>query len=64
MEAIGRLAGGIAHDFNNMMTAVIGNCELLLRAGDLNDGQQPKVEDIREAGSKAASLTRQLPAYV
>jgi PAS domain S-box-containing protein len=29
MEAVGTLAGGIAHDFNNILTAVIGNAELL-----------------------------------
>jgi DNA-binding NtrC family response regulator len=32
MEAIGRLSGGIAHNFNNILTAIIGNCELLRRA--------------------------------
>ena len=30
MEAIGRLAGGIAHDFNNILTAILGNTDLLL----------------------------------
>ncbi|MEE9394656.1 MAG: two-component regulator propeller domain-containing protein, partial [Planctomycetota bacterium] len=29
LEAVGRLAGGIAHDFNNILTAIIGNAELL-----------------------------------
>src|SRR5947199_184454 len=35
VEAIGQLAGGIAHDFNNMLTAVLGNANLLLDEADL-----------------------------
>ncbi len=33
MEAIGRLAGGIAHDFNNLLGVILGNAEMLLKAG-------------------------------
>jgi hypothetical protein len=29
METVGRLAGGIAHEFNSIMTAIIGQSELL-----------------------------------
>ena len=28
-ESLGVLAGGIAHDFNNLMTAVVGNANLM-----------------------------------
>jgi signal transduction histidine kinase len=33
METIGKLAGGVAHEFNSILTAIIGQSELLL--GDL-----------------------------
>jgi signal transduction histidine kinase len=33
MEAIGRLAGSIAHDFNNLLGVILGNAEMMLKAG-------------------------------
>ncbi|HEX7087340.1 MAG TPA: response regulator [Vicinamibacterales bacterium] len=62
MESVGQLAGGIAHDFNNLLTIINGMADLLLEqmkesdlAGDLRE--------IRDAGERAASLTRQLLAF-
>jgi len=62
-ESLGVLAGGLAHDFNNLLVAVIGNADLALR--DLPRGMPGRsaVENIRDAGLRAAELTHQLLTF-
>src|SRR6266446_1645653 len=63
MEALGQLAGSVAHDFNNLLGVIIGYSELL--SSDLNSEglMQSRLETIKKAGERAASLTAQLLAF-
>ena len=62
-ESLGVLAGGLAHDFNNLLVAVIGNADLALR--DIPRGMPGRaaVENVRDAGLRAAELTHQLLTF-
>jgi PAS domain S-box-containing protein len=63
MEAVGVLAGGIAHDFNNLLTAINGYSDLTLRKMSPDDPLRLHIEEVRNAGTRAAELTSQLLAF-
>ncbi len=63
MEAVGLLAGGIAHDFNNLLSVIIGYSEILLDNTQFDVKTRSQCEQIKKAGDRAASLTRQLLAF-
>ena len=63
MEAIGRLAGGIAHDFNNILSIINGYSDICLFEMSPDNPYRVKIEQINEAGNRAARLTQQLLGF-
>ncbi len=63
METVGKLAGGIAHEFNSILTAIIGQSELLLADLPFGSSAAESATEISQAATRAAALTRQLLAY-
>ncbi len=66
IEAIGTLAGGIAHDFNNILTAILGNAELLLLSRD--EAWSPvqiktALREVLIAGERARDLVQQILTF-
>ena len=63
METVGKLAGGIAHEFNSILTAIIGQSELLIDELPPEGALGESALEIRQAAERAATLTQQLLAY-
>jgi signal transduction histidine kinase/CheY-like chemotaxis protein len=63
LEGMGRLAGGLAHDFNNMLTAVLGNAELLGRELPPESEHGQLVRAIESSARAAARICQRLRDY-
>jgi len=62
-EALELLAGGIAHDFNNILTAIMGNINIMKSLLDENDEAMERLKDISMASSRARELTHNLLTF-
>jgi PAS domain S-box-containing protein len=60
-EAIGTLASGIAHDFNNVLTAILGQAQLLHDEG--TPPLKARAAEILQAGARARDVVRQLLTF-
>ncbi|MBL8548468.1 MAG: response regulator [Hyphomonadaceae bacterium] len=63
MREIGMLAGGVAHDFNNLLTAVMNNCDYLLRRHPVGDPDYLDLNEINHHALRAKELSEMLRAY-
>jgi len=63
LEGIARLAGGVAHDFNNLLVVINGYAQMILSKLKAEDPLRDQAQEIMNAGTRAAALTRQLLAF-
>ena len=63
LETVGVLAGGIAHDFNNIITAILGNLELVQLKIPLEDKTHQQLENAVKACLRAQKLAQQLLTF-
>jgi PAS domain S-box-containing protein len=64
MQAIGTLAGGISHDFNNILSAIIGNAEIMKLFHIAPDNPaRPELEELLKAAYRAKELVRQILSF-
>ena len=58
LDAVGQVARGLVHEFNNLLTVILGSAEAI-RAREASED----VEEIIEAGERAAALTTKLASF-
>jgi len=63
METAQALMAGIVHDFNNLMTTIIAHSSFLLSSLGEEDPLRQRIEYIKQAGERAATLTQQVLAF-
>jgi signal transduction histidine kinase len=63
LEAVGQLTGGVAHDFNNLLTVLLGNIEMMQAASPQDPVTAARLERMRGAAERGATLTDQLLAF-
>lgn len=63
LDSIGQLAGGIAHDFNNMLVPILGYAELAQAQVAPDTKLYAYLNQIKDAGRRAADLTRQILVF-
>lgn len=66
LEAVGQLTSGVAHDFNNLLTVVLGNVDVIARtarSAGLDERTLQRLDHIRTAAQRGATLTAQLLAF-
>jgi PAS domain S-box-containing protein len=62
MDAVGQLTSGLAHDFNNILSAILGNLELVgLRVGD--ESLHRMLQAATRAAERGGKLTEQLLVF-
>lgn len=60
VETIGLMAGGVAHDLNNILSGIVSYPDLLLLQLPADSALKKPLEEIKEAGQRAAAVVSDL----
>ncbi len=60
LESTARLASRLSHDFNNLLTSILGNAQLAQADAQEGTGLRESIDEIIEAGNRAAQMCMQL----
>ncbi|MCA8941955.1 MAG: CHASE domain-containing protein [Planctomycetes bacterium] len=63
LEALGKLAGGVAHDFNNILTAILGNADIVARRVQDEPTARQAIEQVVAGCDLASALTKRLLTF-
>lgn len=63
LESLGRLAGGLAHDLNNLLVVILGGASCAMEKLTPSHEAQGALNDVNQAGERAAQLIRRMMAY-
>jgi PAS domain S-box-containing protein len=63
VELLGQLAAGLAHDLNNLLSVLVNSVAVLQRRSGLPREDAEILQDMQEAGERAAALTRRLMSF-
>ncbi len=60
LAALGRMLSGAAHEINNPLTGVMGQVDLALAAGQMDEAARGRLESARREAKRIAALVRNL----
>jgi two-component system, cell cycle sensor histidine kinase and response regulator CckA len=63
MEALGTLGGGIAHDVNNLLQIILGQADMLVQRGGMNEKSLKSLQAIRRATQNGAQLVKRILTF-
>ncbi|AGL02413.1 GAF domain-containing sensor histidine kinase [Desulfoscipio gibsoniae] len=63
LAAIGEMAAGVAHELNSPMTAIIGNSQMIMRDGGIDESNAELLQDIINCGLRCKRIIQNLLTF-
>lgn len=63
LAAIGEMAAGVAHELNSPMTVIIGNSQMILRDGGIDQNNTDLLQDIVNCGLRCKKIIQNLLTF-